>query len=171
MHHHLAVSVGRFEEAASEFREAAQLFPEKCAQWKGDMRLILMRLGRGPTWVPPGRRSPVPATDRPHYLPSGTPSAFNRTRSSYRQCRRLRRLRRLPKPWTARLNSRDSTIIWSSLFRWSSCTSCYARSLLRAARDFQFFCVDQLVLVSKVKCLFRHARRPLGHFQKAARIV
>lgn len=46
---HLAVSLerqGRFEEAATEFQEAARLFPEKRAQWNGDMRRMLMRLGR-----------------------------------------------------------------------------------------------------------------------------
>jgi serine/threonine-protein kinase len=49
-HHHLAVSLehqGRFEEAAAEFKEAARLFPEKRAEWKRDMRRMLMKLGRG----------------------------------------------------------------------------------------------------------------------------
>jgi serine/threonine-protein kinase len=49
-HHHLAVSLKRkerFEEAAAEFQEAARLFPEKRAEWKRDMRLALLRLGRG----------------------------------------------------------------------------------------------------------------------------
>jgi eukaryotic-like serine/threonine-protein kinase len=49
-HHHLATSLERqasFEEAATEFQEAARLFPEKLAAWKGDMRRMLMKLGRG----------------------------------------------------------------------------------------------------------------------------
>jgi serine/threonine-protein kinase len=48
-HHHLAVSLKvkeRFEEAAAEFKEAARLFPEKRAEWKRDMRLVLLKLGR-----------------------------------------------------------------------------------------------------------------------------
>ena len=48
-HHHLAVSLERerrFEEAATEFQEAARLFPEKRAGWKRDMRRMLMKLGR-----------------------------------------------------------------------------------------------------------------------------
>ena len=49
-HHHLAVILKRkerFEEAAAEFQEAARLFPEKRAEWKRDMWLVLLRLGRG----------------------------------------------------------------------------------------------------------------------------
>jgi serine/threonine-protein kinase len=49
-HHHLAVSLERerrFEEAAAEFQEAARLFPEKRAEWKREMRRMLMKLGRG----------------------------------------------------------------------------------------------------------------------------
>ncbi len=49
-HHHLAVSLerkGRFDEAVEEFREAARLLPEKRAEWKRDLRRVLMRQGRG----------------------------------------------------------------------------------------------------------------------------
>ncbi len=49
-HHHLAVSLerkGRFDEAVGEFREAARLSPEKRAEWKRDLRRVLMRQGRG----------------------------------------------------------------------------------------------------------------------------
>jgi serine/threonine-protein kinase len=49
-HHHLATSLerqGHFEAAASEFKQAAQLFPEKRAEWKRDMRHMLVKLGRG----------------------------------------------------------------------------------------------------------------------------
>jgi len=48
-HHHLAVSLelqGRFEEALEEFREAARLFPEKRAEWKRDLRRVMLRQGR-----------------------------------------------------------------------------------------------------------------------------
>ncbi|MFN0021730.1 MAG: protein kinase domain-containing protein [Pirellulaceae bacterium] len=49
-HHHLAVTLerqGHLEMAAAGFQEAARLFPEKRAEWKRDMRRMLMRLGRG----------------------------------------------------------------------------------------------------------------------------
>jgi eukaryotic-like serine/threonine-protein kinase len=49
-HHHLAVVLKRkerFEEAAAEFTEAARLFPEKRFEWKRDLWLVLLRLGRG----------------------------------------------------------------------------------------------------------------------------
>jgi serine/threonine-protein kinase len=36
-----------FDEAAAEFQDAARLFPEKRAEWKRDMRRMLMKLGRG----------------------------------------------------------------------------------------------------------------------------
>ena len=49
-HHHLAVSLerkGRFDEAVGEFREAVRLSPENRAEWKWDLRRVLMRQGRG----------------------------------------------------------------------------------------------------------------------------
>jgi serine/threonine-protein kinase len=49
-HHHLAVSLerqGRFDEAVAEFREAARLSPEKRAEWKWDLRRVLLRQRRG----------------------------------------------------------------------------------------------------------------------------
>ena len=59
-HHHLAVSLehkGRFDEAVEEFSEAAQLFPEKRAEWQRDLRRVLMKQGRRRWGAPPGRRS------------------------------------------------------------------------------------------------------------------
>ncbi|MBV9124186.1 MAG: tetratricopeptide repeat protein, partial [Planctomycetes bacterium] len=38
---------GCLDEAVDEFREAARLVPEKRAQWKQDMRKVLLKLGRG----------------------------------------------------------------------------------------------------------------------------
>ena len=49
-HYLLAVSLerkGRLDEAVAEFREAARLLPEKRAEWKRDLRRVLLRLGRG----------------------------------------------------------------------------------------------------------------------------
>src|SRR4029450_3366962 len=49
-HHHLAVSLerkGRFDEAVEKFREAARLSPEKRAEWKWDVRRVLIKHGRG----------------------------------------------------------------------------------------------------------------------------
>jgi tetratricopeptide (TPR) repeat protein len=49
-HYFLAVALerkGNLDEAVVEFREAARLVLEKRAQWKRDMRKVLLRLGRG----------------------------------------------------------------------------------------------------------------------------
>jgi serine/threonine-protein kinase len=49
-HYFLAVALehrGGLDEAADEFRKAALLVPDKRAQWKQDMRKVLLRLGRG----------------------------------------------------------------------------------------------------------------------------
>jgi serine/threonine-protein kinase len=49
-HHHLAVSLerkGRFDLAAEEFGEALRLAPENRAEWKRDLRRVLIRQGRG----------------------------------------------------------------------------------------------------------------------------
>ena len=49
-HYFLAIALerkGRLDEAVDEFREAARLLPEKRAEWKRDLRGLLLRLGRG----------------------------------------------------------------------------------------------------------------------------
>lgn len=48
-HHHLALSLereGQFDEAVEEFEEAIRLSPEKRAEWKRDLRGVLLRQGR-----------------------------------------------------------------------------------------------------------------------------